>query len=143
MRSKDIGTRAETSVVRYLRDNGFPGADRQPLRGRADTGDVDITAGIIAEVKAGQQAARASANQIRRWLFETDTERLRAGADIGVLVVYQRGRGPGHWHVWTTVRQLAVLQGAISEYEQPDGTTPVMLLLADWAAEARKNWGDA
>ena len=142
MRPKDIGTRGETAVTRYLRDNGFPGADRQPLRGRADTGDIDVTAGIIAEVKAGAAAATASNNRIRMWMYETDRERRQAEADIGILVVRQRGRGPSQWHVWTTVRQLGILQGAISEYEEPDATTPVMLLLSDWCDLARINWGD-
>ena len=45
------GTAAETAVTRWLRDHGFPHADRQPLRGGRDQGDIDITAGLIAEVK--------------------------------------------------------------------------------------------
>src|SRR5690606_27104000 len=51
-RSKDIGTRAETAVVRYLRANGFEHAERRALRGRQDAGDITGTPGICWEVKA-------------------------------------------------------------------------------------------
>ena len=39
-RSKDIGTRAEAAVVRYLCANGWANAERRALRGSADWGDV-------------------------------------------------------------------------------------------------------
>ena len=35
-RSKDIGTRAETAVVRYLAAHGFPAAERRALHGATD-----------------------------------------------------------------------------------------------------------
>lgn len=142
MRPKDIGTRGETAVVRYLRTQGFPGAERKPLSGRHDRSDVNVTAGIVAQVKAGEMAAHASVLDIRRWMIEADRQRLNAEADINILVLRQRRRPTSYWHVWTTVRQLSILQGAISEYEEPDTTTPLMMLLTDWAELARKNWGD-
>lgn len=138
-----IGTAAETAVVRYLREHGFPGADRQPLRGILDTGDIDVTAGIIAEVKAGAMAATASVRLIRQWQAHHERKRRDSGADIGILVVRQRQRPPAQWHVWTTAHQLDILRGGHSCPDDLDGSVPVMLLLGDWADEARRLWGDA
>lgn len=127
--------------MKFLRDNGFPGADRQPLRGTDDQGDIAVTAGIIAEVKTGQRATAASPAQVLAWLDETDRERRNAGADIGLLILHPAGRHPGAWHVWTTQVQMAVMLGGVSE-PGPDESMPVMCWLSDWAAAARGLWGD-
>ena len=63
-RSKDIGTRAEAAVVRYLCANGWANAERRALRGSADWGDVTGTPGLVWEVKGGDAAKDASDNQI-------------------------------------------------------------------------------
>ena len=39
-------------AVRWFRDHGFPQADRQPLRGNRDAGDLDLAPGVVVEVKA-------------------------------------------------------------------------------------------
>lgn len=135
------GTRAETAAVKFLRDNGFPGADRQPLRGREDQGDIAVTAGIIAEVKTGQRATAESPAQVRAWLAETDRERLAAGADIGLLILHPRGRHPAAWHVWTTAQQWSVMLGGVSP-SGPDESQPVMCWLGTWCDLARDLWGD-
>jgi len=101
--SKQKGTAAETAVVRYAREHGFPLADRLTLSGRYDRGDVLLTVGLIAEVKAGKAAQTASLGQIRAWLAETETERANAGAEHGILVVQRQGHGltrVGEWECW-------------------------------------------
>lgn len=112
-RSKDIGTRAETAVVKYLRANGFPLADRLPLKGSKDIGDVgDGTGAVVFEIKAGRAAETASDKQIGLWLEETLTEKDNAHADHGVLVVKRAGKGEaqvGKW--WAIVWSPAVLGG--------------------------------
>lgn len=140
-RPKDIGTAAETAVVRYLREHGFPGADRQPLRGNRDQGDITITAGVIAEVKAGHYAATASTAVIKQWLDETETERVNAGADIGVLIVRQARRGVNLWHVWQPAHTLLyTLTGdALPTFAAP---WPVCMALQDWAQLVAGEWGD-
>jgi hypothetical protein len=103
-RSKAIGTRGETAVTRYAREHGFPLADRRPLKGINDEGDVLLTVGLIAEVKAGKSAQNASLGQVRAWLAETERERVNARADHAILVVQRRGHGPervGEWECWT------------------------------------------
>ena len=101
--SKAKGTRAESAVVLYAREHGFPLADRLTLSGRYDRGDIQLTVGAIVEVKAGKAAQAASPAQIAAWLEETETERVNAHADIAVLVTQRRGHGltrVGAWECW-------------------------------------------
>ena len=99
--SKAKGTAAETAVVRYARANGFPLADRLTLSGRFDRGDVLLTVGAIAEVKAGKAATGASYNQVLAWLEETERERVNARADVAVLIVQRAGYGTGRVGMWS------------------------------------------
>lgn len=140
-RPRDIGTRAETAVVRALRRHGFPHAERRALRGSTDAGDITGTPGICWEVKGGQAARTASDGQILAWLVELEAERLNAHADIGVLVVQRAGIGAPNAHRWWAIlflRDVARLTGATL----PDRLElyPVRMLLAD-AAELLCNAG--
>lgn len=101
-RSKNIGTSAETHVVRYLQANGFPNADRRALKGSLDVGDILVCPGLIVEVKAGAAAENASDGQLRLWCLETVREKANAKADSAFLVVKRAGHGVakiGGWHV--------------------------------------------
>jgi len=132
MRPKDIGTQAESAVVKYLRENGFGGAERRALRGTLDCGDITGCGPVVIEVKAGAAAMDASDGLINAWLAETETERKNAKADLGVLVVRRRGKGdPGSW--W-----------AIEWRGDPkDHRYPVRLLLKDFVFTLREDgYGD-
>jgi hypothetical protein len=91
--SKRIGTPFESALVRYAKENGFPWADRIPLSGALDRGDVALCPGLIVECKAGKAAENASDEQIKKWLVETERERVNANAAIGLLVTKRRGIG--------------------------------------------------
>jgi hypothetical protein len=100
VRPKDIGTVAETAVVRVLQRSGFPHAERRALRGAYDCGDVTGIPGVAVEIKGGKAAKRASDAQIEAWLDETEAERINARADIGLLVVQRAGVGAPNAHRW-------------------------------------------
>lgn len=112
-RSRDIGTAAETAVVRYLVPNGFPHAERRSLKGNLDQGDITGTPGICWEVKGGQTAKTASDGLIDTWMTETETERRNSRSDIGILVVQRAGIGPANagrwWAIWRIDELLALL----------------------------------
>lgn len=91
--SKRIGTPFESALVKYAKENGFPWADRIPLSGALDRGDVSLCPGLIVECKAGNAAEHASDEQIRKWLAETERERVNANAAIGLLVTKRKGIG--------------------------------------------------
>lgn len=135
-----IGTPAEVAAVRFLQDNGFPKADRQPLRGNRDAGDIRISDLIIAEVKAGQYAERASVRQIAEWLAETDRERCNAEAQIGVLIVRRYRRPVALWDVWLTLVELYDLTDVDGggKLRHEDVKVPVRLSLADFCALAER-----
>ena len=130
--SKAIGTQAETLVTRYLQENGFGTAERRALHGTYDLGDITGTPGICWEIKSGHAAETASDGLINAWLAETETERVNAEADIGVLVVKRKGKGnAGDW--W-----------AIEWRGHPKGRRyPVRYLLKDWVFMIRQEgYGD-
>lgn len=99
-KSKNVGTAAETAIVRAVRTRGFPGADRLTLTGNKDRGDIGLCPGVVLEVKAGEAARRASDQQVAKWLLETERERGNAGADIALLVTARPGIGLPNAHRW-------------------------------------------
>lgn len=116
-RPRNIGTSAETAVVRTLRANGFPGADRSPLRGNHDQGDITGCPGIAWEVKGGEKARQAEAANVTLWLKQAEIERGHARADLGILVIARRGYGAPRADRWWAVlpaRNLADLMYGIT-----------------------------
>ena len=82
--SKRKGTAFERSIADHLR-HYWPYADRAPLTGNKDRGDIAGTPGIVWECK------NAKTIKLSEWLDETETERDNAEAEIGILVVKRRG----------------------------------------------------
>lgn len=134
-RPKQIGTAAETAVVRYLQGSGFPHAERRALRGILDAGDITGTPGVCWEVKGGEAAKNASDGQIADWLVETATETANAGSDAGVLVLQRRGVGPRNASRWWTILNGWDLVGLGMDLGNTRSPAlldfPVRLLLAD------------
>nr|WP_236646910.1 hypothetical protein [Micromonospora acroterricola] len=131
-RPRDIGTKAETAVVRYLQSAGFPHAERRSLRGALDAGDITGTPGVCWEVKGGDAARTASDLMIERWMAELAAEVTNAKADVGLLVVQRAGVGPanaGRWWAYMPCFQVAVL--AADDPVGAYGSFPVRMLLAD------------
>jgi Holliday junction resolvase len=107
-KAKQKGTAAETAVVRYLREVGWPYAERLALSGNKDRGDVTGLPGIVVEVKACKTWDLAG------WIKELQAEMKNAGADIGVLVVKRKGfTDPADWY-WITIGSVMtdLLNGA-------------------------------
>ena len=133
-RPRDIGTRAESAVVRYLQANGFAHAERRSLRGALDAGDITGTPGICWEVKGGDAARTASDLMIERWMGELTVEISHADASAGLLVVQRAGVGPNNaarWWAYMPAFQVADLAAP-----EPLPATrvfgfPVRMLLAD------------
>ena len=86
-KSKQKGTAFETAVVRYLAANGFPYAERAPLAGNKDRGDITGTPGLVWECKNHKALALAE------WSDETFAEMVNAKADYGILVVKRPRHG--------------------------------------------------
>ena len=87
------GTAAETAVVNYLRFAGFQHADRAPLRGKNDQGDITGLGSVCVEVKNHQQINLADfLDQARR--------EGKGWAAYSVAWIKRRGKSsPGDWYV--------------------------------------------
>lgn len=132
--SRAIGTPTETAVVNFLRENGWPNAERRALHGSKDLGDVTGCPGLVFEVKGGAAAMNASDGLLDKWLVETEQERLNARADYGILVMKRRGIGFPRAGWWTAAMWL----GDLHRMLEPDALgatithvyyTPVRMLL--------------
>lgn len=146
MRPRDIGTRAETAVVKALRSYGFPLAERRALAGSHDRGDVLAAPGFVIEVKAGKQTENPSNATIDQWLKETRIGADNSDADLGVLVVRRHGKGDAlHWWAYCdTGTYVGLVTDAVGEYVLDDiSRTPVRVPLWSMLRIIRyAGWGD-
>lgn len=95
------GTFAETLVVAYLRHHGFPHAERAPLHGQADQGDIAGCVGLAFEVRNRHRL------NLPAWLRDAADRREARGAELGLLVIKPVGLGATHVEDWAVVLRLA------------------------------------
>lgn len=94
-RPKDKGTSAESMVAAYLRENGWPWAERRALNGAVDKGDITGCPALVWEVKYTSGNLRMA-----EWMQETVQEQANAKADHGILVIKYRGVGGRNMDKW-------------------------------------------
>lgn len=109
-KSKQKGTLAETAVADYLRQT-FPTVERRALQGKFDTGDIAGVPGCVIEVK------NQRSYKIHEWMKETETERVNAAANLGVLVIKPVGIGVSRVSDWWAVVSLETITRLIEELE--------------------------
>lgn len=115
-RSKDKGTAAETAVVGYLRDHGWPHVERRALNGAQDRGDLAGIVGVTVEIK---NCARM---ELAAWVDELLAEQANDRSDVGVVVHKRKGKGdPAAWYATMTVAQLVALLHAAGYGTPPAG----------------------
>ena len=112
---KAIGTRAESKVVKELRDAGLS-AIRVVMKGAHDEGDIHIfepTGRIryVLEVKAGKQTKSVTRKQKEDWLRETKVEadnvtQTQKYYATGFLVIAKFGTSPRNFEVWSSSGQM-------------------------------------
>lgn len=85
--NKARGTRWESACVTFLREHGFPWADRVPLSGARDRGDVTVGPGSpVMEMKSQNR------HSLAEWLDEAQQEAQNARAPFGVVWFKRRGK---------------------------------------------------
>lgn len=109
--SKQIGTKAETKVARYLSDHGLP-TSRKALAGNADEGDLRMLSKdgteVTLEVKAGKQTANYTRSQLTEWKRQTVAESRNSGCPA-VLVIVRYRRAFGSAEVWIPCEEWGML----------------------------------
>lgn len=108
-KSRAKGTFAESAVVDFLRNNGFPHADRRPLSGAKDRGDILVAPGVIFEVKSCATITLAA------WLKETEQERINANAEYAVLVTKPNGVGITRTGRWLAFMYLGAWKALVKD----------------------------
>ena len=119
-KSKNIGTRGETKVTKFLNERGVK-AERRALSGAEDKGDIKILfkqkEEMTLEVKTGKMTVNPSRSQIEEWIRQTVVEGDNAGCRAALVIVKFRRKIkdaevyiPGSsWHQFMYLDQFAEL----------------------------------
>lgn len=86
-------------MVAYLREHGFPWAERRALAGVNDLGDVVNVPGVCIEVKDHKRW------DVAGWVDEMLKEKANAHALIGVVVIPRTNHGIERAYVVQELRQ--------------------------------------
>lgn len=136
--SRRKGHAAERAVCAWLRENGFPGAERSVRAGfrtggaggrsSADPGDIR-DAGAIWSVKDVAESEAAWPTTMREWWNELAA--MDPDAQVPRLIVHKR-RGTadvGHWWCWLRLHTLLHLASASTTVDLGDPAEPVRMEL--------------
>lgn len=116
-KSKQKGTLAETAVADYLKQT-FPTVERRTLSGANDKGDIAGVPNCVVEVK------NQRTYKIHEWMKETETERINAEADLGILVIKPNGVGVSKVNQWWAVVSLETITKLIEDSDFVKGLQP-------------------
>lgn len=103
--SKRKGTSFEVAVVAYLKENGFPYAERRAQRGINDAGDVSGVVGWVLEVK------NCRAMDLGPWVSEAASEASNDGVCRFAVIHKRKQRSTGEAFVTMPLRLFAELLG--------------------------------
>lgn len=92
-KSKQKGTSFETMVKQYLNDNGFPDAERTPLKAGDDTGDINGIKNRNTGRNAIIQCKNQRSFQLSQWLDDTVKQAQNKGDAVPALVVKRPNKG--------------------------------------------------
>ena len=116
-KAKQKGTLAETAVADYLKQT-FPAVERRTLSGANDKGDIAGVPNCAVEVK------NQRTYKIHEWMKETETERINAEADLGILVIKPNGVGVSKVNQWWAVVSLETITKLIEDSDFVKGLQP-------------------
>jgi hypothetical protein len=101
--SKRKGTSFEVAVVAYLREHGFPYAERRALRGTRDAGDVAGVVGWVLEVK------NCKSIELGPWMNEAHIEAANDGVSRFAVIHHRRQHATAEAFVSMPLRLFAEL----------------------------------
>ena len=84
-KSKAKGTKLESEVVTYLRQTGWPSAERRALTGTNDQGDITGVPGVTIECKSRNGFFPSE------WCDQLDREMANTHDAVGFVVAKRRG----------------------------------------------------
>lgn len=139
--SRRKGYTAENEVVKHLRDNGFPYAERRAPG--TDGPDITGTPGIAWEIKNQAKMELAS------WVDQAETQRAAIAAPYAPVIHKRKGvTDVGRWYATLPVNQLLSLLEEAG-YAAPTGNTlaeyrqKVRLIAEARALRGNHGWAEA
>lgn len=103
-KARQKGTSAETAVVKYLQDHGFPYAERRALHGINDKGDITGCGPVVFEVKNHKTLDLAG------WIKELEAEMINAKVNAGAVIAKKKGTTDvANWYAVMPVSVLVAL----------------------------------
>lgn len=134
------GKDTEQAVARYMRENGWPQAQRRVRAGwnnhgrrHADQGDLDGIHPLTNQTKAS--STRLTNTGIREALAETADQAVHSGSDLGFLIERRDGKAnPADWWFWIYLGDLhyLIVRDRDTMITEPNlSLTPVRLLFGD------------
>lgn len=101
--AKRKGATTEQRWVDYLRQTGWPYAERRHLSGSADRGDIAGCPGVTIEVKSGAKVT------VAQWMSELEVEMANDRTEVGYIAVRPRLQpSPEQW--WCVVPAPVMLR---------------------------------
>lgn len=89
------GTAWESAIVAFLKENGFPYAERRAMRGNKDAGDIAGVPGVAIEAK------NCKAMSLSEWMGEAATAAINAG--VGRYAIWHKRRMKGVADSYVTI----------------------------------------
>lgn len=88
---RNLGTRYETSIKDWLRDNGWPYADRKVLEGSEDKGDIRLSERVPFVIEAKTAKSTTDRASLGTFVKELEVEVKNANAECGAVVFKRKG----------------------------------------------------
>lgn len=129
----------ERAVAAYLREHGYPNAERAVRTGfraigdrGADPGDITGTPGLVVSVKTVEDSALIE-RTVPAWLVDLDQMRTADLDPVRLLVVHRFGKSDvGQWWAFQWAYQFAELAGVRLETDRMQVLAyPVRTTVAD------------
>lgn len=125
------GAKSERDLARFLREQGWPDAERKADNGwkthdreSADHGDIRGTPRLVWQLK---YVTGMSDREIADAMHDAETQATAAGADYGIMVQRRTGKAdPAEWWAWLPATDIhALMSRGTNESVPPLHNVPV------------------
>lgn len=90
-RMKSLGTSHETAIKNWLREHGWPYADRKTQAGANDLGDLRLSERVPFVVEAKTAKSTTDRASLGTFVKELEAEVENAGAEAGAVIFKKKG----------------------------------------------------
>lgn len=90
-RMKSLGTSHETAIKNWLREHGWPYADRKTQAGSNDLGDLRLSERVPFVIEAKTAKSTTDRASLGTFISELEAEVKNANAEAGAVIFKKRG----------------------------------------------------